>query len=191
MTRDDYNSLLRVSKASAELEIALFGDYGEARTQIEALPWLTLPPGFSFKVTFPFGGAAARFRVCKTGAPDRSISIYLDVKNVLGYCHGPYWEAYPIDGDAARFSIEDGEGLIAAIVRELEKPVERAFTDCVALPAPKSPWDVLGVAPGATEAEIDAAYRAKAKTAHPDNGGTAAAMQELNEARKQMKGRVA
>ncbi|OJW23080.1 MAG: hypothetical protein BGO49_28530 [Planctomycetales bacterium 71-10] len=69
--------------------------------------------------------------------------------------------------------------------------VEQAFTGFVALPAPKSPWEVLGIAPGATEAEIDAAYRAKAKSVHPDNGGSAEAMQELNEARKRLKGGAA
>ena len=36
--------------------------------------------------------------------------------------------------------------------------------------------------------KIDAAYRQKAKAAHPDNGGTIEAMQALNEARAKMKG---
>ena len=57
--------------------------------------------------------------------------------------------------------------------------VEQAFTGFVSLPPPRSPHDVLGVRPGATREEIDAAFRQKAKTAHPDNGGSVAAMQEL------------
>lgn len=65
--------------------------------------------------------------------------------------------------------------------------VEQAFTGFVALPAPKNPHEILGVKPGASEAEIDAAYREKAKTAHPDRGGSAEAMQELNAARQHAK----
>jgi DnaJ domain len=66
--------------------------------------------------------------------------------------------------------------------------VEQAFTGFIALPAPKSPWDVLGVPRGASQDEIEAAYRQKAKTAHPDKGGTPEAMQDLNEARAALKG---
>jgi DnaJ domain len=66
--------------------------------------------------------------------------------------------------------------------------VEQAFTGFVALPAPKSPHEVLGVRLGATPEEIDAAYRQKAKSAHPDNGGSIEAMQALNEARGRLKG---
>jgi hypothetical protein len=69
--------------------------------------------------------------------------------------------------------------------------VEQAFTGFVALPAPKDPHVILGVRPGASAEEIDAAYRQKAKIAHPDNGGSAAAMQELNDARAALKGRAA
>lgn len=60
----------------------------------------------------------------------------------------------------------------------------RAFAGHVALPAPKQWWQVLGVAQGATIAEIDAAYRTKALNAHPDRkGGSNAAMARLNAAR--------
>jgi curved DNA-binding protein CbpA len=69
--------------------------------------------------------------------------------------------------------------------------IERAFTGFVALAAPKSPHDILGVSPGASEEEIDAAFRAKAKTAHSDLGGSDAAMAELNEARRKLKERAA
>lgn len=52
-----------------------------------------------------------------------------------------------------------------------------------ALPSPPSCWEILGVTPGAGEAAIDAAYRAKARRAHPDSGGTTAQMASLNAAR--------
>ncbi len=41
----------------------------------------------------------------------------------------------------------------------------------------------LGVARGATRAEIDRAYRARAMDAHPDRGGNNSLMAELNQAR--------
>jgi hypothetical protein len=61
---------------------------------------------------------------------------------------------------------------------------ERAFAGFVALPPPKSHWDVLGLQPGATAGEIQRAWREKAAFAHPDRqGGSTAAMAELNAAR--------
>lgn len=42
--------------------------------------------------------------------------------------------------------------------------------------------DTLGVRPDATDAEIEAAYRNKARTAHPDRGGSAEQMNELQHA---------
>jgi hypothetical protein len=45
-----------------------------------------------------------------------------------------------------------------------------------------SHWDVLGLAPGASVADVQAARRRLAKQAHPDAGGSAAAMQALNAA---------
>lgn len=61
--------------------------------------------------------------------------------------------------------------------------MERAFQAFEALPPPQSCWSILGVRPGASNEEVQAAYRAKAKAAHPDAGGTAHAMAELNRAR--------
>lgn len=60
----------------------------------------------------------------------------------------------------------------------------RGFT--LALPAPGArQWhDVLGVSPDASDIEIQSAYRRLAQERHPDRGGTADAMAELNQARE-------
>lgn len=63
--------------------------------------------------------------------------------------------------------------------------VRATFTGFKALPAPagKQWWEVLGVARTANHAEIQAAYRKLASEAHPDKGGTAERMAEINRAR--------
>jgi hypothetical protein len=69
--------------------------------------------------------------------------------------------------------------------------VEQAFTGFVAIPAPKSPWEIIGIPPGASSVEIDAAFRAKAKKLHSDAGGDDAAIAELNAARAKLKEQAA
>jgi hypothetical protein len=78
-------------------------------------------------------------------------------------------------------------GLAIAAMRTLERHgaalVDRALAGFAALPAPRSCWDVLGIEEGADEEEIDQAFRAKAKEAHPDRGGSTELMAELTNAR--------
>ena len=70
--------------------------------------------------------------------------------------------------------------------------VRAAFRGYAALPPPTSaksnPWDVLGVKRGASAAEVEAAYREKAKESHPDHGGSHDAMARLNKARDELLG---
>ena len=61
--------------------------------------------------------------------------------------------------------------------------LDRAFTGFAALPPPASPWSILGIPPRSSRAAIEVAYRATARTAHPDAGGSTAAMAALNAAR--------
>lgn len=67
--------------------------------------------------------------------------------------------------------------------------MDRAFQGFTALPQPGATrtWrEILGFPPGATpdRAGIEHAYRTAAKKAHPDHGGTDAAMAEVNRARE-------
>lgn len=61
--------------------------------------------------------------------------------------------------------------------------MERAFQAFEALAPPATCWSILGVRPGATADEINAAYRRAAREAHPDAGGSTDRMAELNRAR--------
>ena len=67
--------------------------------------------------------------------------------------------------------------------------VQQAFTGFIALPS-NSPWEILGLKPGASSTEIDAAYREKAKRWHPDAGGNHEQMAKLNAARAELMRRV-
>lgn len=67
---------------------------------------------------------------------------------------------------------------------------ERVFAGFAALPdsgdvQAQTCWKILGIPPTSTEASINAAWKEKAKTAHPDVGGSQEAMAELNNARDQ------
>ncbi len=62
--------------------------------------------------------------------------------------------------------------------------LERSFTGFDALPPPPDPFKTLGITRSATEASINAAFRAKARAAHPDApGGSHNLMAELASAR--------
>ena len=87
------------------------------RDWINKIPAITFDPEWSVKVIPPFGGAMVRFIVIS--GPHR-ISVYLDCNNALGFMNAPYWEAYPIADDTARFSLDDVDGLLAAIRAEIE-----------------------------------------------------------------------
>lgn len=57
--------------------------------------------------------------------------------------------------------------------------LDRAFTGFDALPAPKAPHEVLGIAPTASPDDVRAAYKRAAMKAHPDHGGSTTAFQEV------------
>lgn len=89
-------------------------------------------------------------------------------------------------------TIADNIAAIAAHIEALRgqerwgvADLAQAFAGHTALPPPEQWWQVLGVTSTATRAEIEAAWRDRAKQAHPDHGGSDAAMARLNAARDQ------
>lgn len=73
-----------------------------------------------------------------------------------------------------------------AIERHGVASVREMFAGFVALPssAERTWWQVLGVEPDASRAEVESAFRAAARERHPDRGGSDAMMSELNRARE-------
>lgn len=61
--------------------------------------------------------------------------------------------------------------------------LHEAFAGHVALPAPEQWWQVLGLSASAPVDLIQRRYRELARSAHPDTGGSEAAMARLNAAR--------
>lgn len=87
-------------------------------------------------------------------------------------------------------TVQDNIAAIAAHIEALRgqerwgvADLAQAFAGHVALPAPEQWWQVLGVGRGASMTEIDAAWRAKMRDAHPDRGGSDEAAARLNWAR--------
>jgi uncharacterized protein YbjQ (UPF0145 family) len=72
-----------------------------------------------------------------------------------------------------------------AIERHGVASVAEMFTGFLQLPPPKQWWEILGVARNSHVADVENAFRNKARRAHPDTGGSNAAMAELNAARDQ------
>ena len=85
---------------------------------------------------------------------------------------------------------ENIQSIVRALdtLRQLEQQggramFERALHGFQTARSPKTCWSVLGLVAGATLNDIKRAYHERAREAHPDNGGSDAAMAELNRAR--------
>jgi len=64
--------------------------------------------------------------------------------------------------------------------------VEQAFRGYLALPAPPSDWQILGISPGSAVDAINRAFRERAASAHPDQGGDHHEMARLTAARARL-----
>jgi len=90
-------------------------------------------------------------------------------------------------------TVEDNLAAIAAhidAVRKIERHGVASAAETLqafqALPAPKRPHEVLGIAPNASPDEVRRAWKAKIADHHPDRTGTHAAAAEINAARDAM-----
>lgn len=68
------------------------------------------------------------------------------------------------------------------IVRGVDDAVAATYLALPAPPSVRDPYEVLGVRPDAPLEVVEASFRALARQAHPDRGGSDAAMRELNSA---------
>jgi len=71
--------------------------------------------------------------------------------------------------------------------RGIADTMRNAYAQLAAPKAARDPYEVLGVRPDTDMEIIEAAYKAAAKKAHPDTGGTTEAMQEVNDALERIK----
>lgn len=112
---------------------------------------------------------------------DRGVAVYFTLNRQAMCFACDRWDKVVDNVQAIRHTI--------AALRGIERwgtgdMVEQAFRGFIALPNAESPYSILGVSRNATREEIEAAFREKAKRAHPDCGGSNEEMQRLNEARQ-------
>ena len=90
----------------------------ESRKWATKIPYMRFPHDWEVKIIPPVTGAVIRFLARKN---DKEISVYLDCYNNLGVQNSPYWEAYPIGEDTARFHWHDWQGLLDCMEVEFNK----------------------------------------------------------------------
>lgn len=75
------------------------------------------------------------------------------------------------------------QGMRLNEARGIDQAMAAAYAALLpAAPRDRDPYEVLGVLRGTDHEDIEAIYRSKAKRLHPDQGGDATAMRELNAA---------
>lgn len=118
------------------------------------------------------------------GIPDNGdpgVAVYFERKGRQQVFACDKWQTVKDNIRAIHRTIEALRGIDRWGASEM---MERAFSAFEALPPPHSPWETLGIPPGSGRDAIERAFRAKAMKAHPDQGGSTAAMAELNRARE-------
>jgi len=95
------------------------------------IPYISFKDGWMVKIIPPFSGATVRFMVTKEGLGDRSVSVYLDHYEQLGFGPdgAPYWEVYPHNNDVGRCTMSDTDTLIDMIERSLFEISDDRFSD--------------------------------------------------------------
>ena len=84
------------------------------------LPYISFPPEWEVKILPPMGGAMARFLVRAPWTDGRTVSVYLDTHDRLGWVGQPYWEIYPnVDDDCTRYLLAEVADMLAGIEASL------------------------------------------------------------------------
>ncbi|MBU0517173.1 MAG: DnaJ domain-containing protein [Proteobacteria bacterium] len=114
---------------------------------------------------------------------DPAVAVYFELNGTPHVLACDKWDRVNDNTQAIRKHVEAIRGQDRWGVGTLEQ----AFSGYKALPDPSQRpwWEVLGVGRTASEDEINAAYRIKVRTAHPDHGGDAEAFKRLTAARDQ------
>lgn len=136
---------------------------------------------------------STNFRLTQYGLPSKSFGVPDDQGVVVYFTYNNKQMVMAQDGHTRA---EENLRAVALVLKYLRgvadlgggTMMEKAFAGFEALPAPGQPsarswWQILGVSEAASEAEINAAFRDKAKSSHPDGGGSHDHMAELNAAR--------
>ncbi|SHG09372.1 DnaJ domain-containing protein [Kaistia soli DSM 19436] len=100
----------------------------------------------------------------------------------------------------AELAARPGDRLVLEAYLDRRMPGWRENVDRDAAGGPRRPtgagtmtdeqaYQILGLAPGATEAEVSAAYRRLMKRVHPDQGGSTFLAAQINEAKERLLGR--
>ena len=111
---------------------------------------------------------------------DPGVALYFDLGGKPFVLACDKWRRLPDNIAALAAHIEALRGQDRWGVSE---GVEQAFAGHAALPAPKTCWQVLGIPEGSDPTVVNQAFRRLADLAHPDKGGSHAAMAEINRAR--------
>lgn len=117
---------------------------------------------------------------------DTGVAVYFRLKGRAMAMASDRWHSVEHNLWALAKTIEAQRG----VTRWGAVEVEQAFAGYAALPAPgnlpaESCWTTLGIPAGSSLDAIESAFRERAKSAHPDRGGTSEEMQRLNHARFQ------
>ena len=111
---------------------------------------------------------------------DKAVAVYFTYNRVPMCFACDQWDRLKDNMQAIHKTIEALRGIERWGSGDM---MQQAFQGFVALPAPAKPHDVLGVPIGASEADIVAAWRERAKRCHPDNGGDADEFQRITAAK--------
>lgn len=174
---DRKEALWRDGRGRVNFDVAV----GRLRSQVNAITpagrnWRVLEQTLSTNFELRNDGRPRRDR----GAPsDPSVAFYFELDDQPHVLACDRWS-----------TVADNIAAIAAHIEALRgqerwgvADMKQAFAGHVALPAPEQWWQVLGISQHAGAEAITRAYRDLARKAHPDQGGSDAAMARLNSAR--------